>query len=240
MLAVRRYLTCGMTAVALAAPGVAQAETLSVTGSGGAVPDNSPAGASFDITIPDQGRTIAPGDSVTLTLVDAATLSSSAIYGPYGGLVDFSATLEHVGHGPAQQAFRNVLNQDNFICIRGLNGTYTFRSGATNTLREACGTGGVSAQVDDIPPGTYRTTQNDDTTDSGLSHAWADQPAAGTWRLHLQDVNINTGSNQFVMDDSWSWRLDVELAPPPPAPEPTCKLVRLTVTLLGRPVQVCL
>ena len=239
---VLRCMACAVAAVALAAPGAAHAETVTVTGQGGPVPDNSAGGASFDITVPDLGRTIAPGDSVTLALVDVATLSNAALFGPYGGLVEFSATLEHVGHGQPRQAFRNVLNQDGLICVRGLNGTYTFRSGVPATLRAACGTGGASTQVDDIPPGTYRTTENDDTTDSGLSAAWSGQPVAGTWRLHLQDVNVNTGAGQFVMNDSWSWRLDVELAPPPPPPpaQPSCHLVSVTVKLLGRPIRLCI
>jgi hypothetical protein len=131
---------------------------------------------------------------------------------PIRGLVDFAATLEHVGQGAPRSVFTNVLNSGNFICIAGLNGTYTFRSGEPTTLRSQCGSGGIGSQPALIAPGTYRATAPDDTTDSGLSSAWNSQPAAGTWRLHISDTNVNTGTGWFVMNTSWSWRLDIEVA----------------------------
>jgi hypothetical protein len=78
--------------------------------------------------------------------------------------------------------------------------------------RSQCGSGGVNTQPALIAPGTYRTTAADDTTDSGLSSAWNTQPAFGTWRLRISDTNVNTGAGQFVMNSSWSWRLDIEVA----------------------------
>jgi hypothetical protein len=197
------------TTAALA--GSAAAATISFTGTGGAVPDGNSAGASFDIAISDSRLIRATGNNVTLTLVNVST-PSSGWFTPFGGLVDFATTLEHVGQGAPRSAFANVLNANNFICVAGLNGTYTFRSGEPTTLRSQCGSGGVGSQPALIAPGTYRTTAPDDTTDSGLSSAWNGQPAAGTWRLHISDTNVNTGSGQFVMNTTWSWRLDIEVA----------------------------
>ena len=99
-----------------------------------------------------------------------------------------------------------------FICVAGLNGTYTFRSGEPTTLQGQCGAGNVFNQPALIPPGTYRTTDPSDVTDSNLSSAWNSQPLAGTWRLRVSDTNINTGFNQFVMNTTWTWRLDIEVA----------------------------
>lgn len=207
-----------MAMAGLAVPGSVQAKppgkgptTLSFTGSGGAVPDGNAAGASFDIPISDR-RLIAPsGNNVTLTLIGVSTKAS---FRPYGGLVDFTVTLEHVGGGSPQYAFANVLNSGTFICIAGLNGTYTFRSGEPTTLRSQCGTGGVSSQPPLIPPGTYRTTAPDDVTDSNLSSAWNSQSVAGTWRLHVTDTNVNTSPGRFVLNTTWTWRLDIQVAGP--------------------------
>lgn len=197
--------------VAVAGAPSAHAATISFTGSGGAVPDGSASGASFDIAVPDSRLIRAAGNNVTLTLVGVSTPASGWIT-PFGGLVDFAATLEHVGQGAPRSVFTNVLNSGNFICVAGLNGTYTFRSGEPTTLRSQCGSGGVGSQPALVAPGTYRATAPDDTTDSGLSSAWNSQPAAGTWRLHISDTNVNTGPGQFVMNTSWSWRLDIEVA----------------------------
>jgi uncharacterized repeat protein (TIGR01451 family) len=201
-----------VAAAALGAGATAQAETISFTGSGGPVPDNNASGASFDIVVPDMRMIRAAGDNVTLTLVDVSTPANGWIH-PFGGLVDFSATLEHVGSGAPQSVFANVLNGGGFICVAGLNGTYTFRSGEPTTLRSQCGNGGVGTQPALIHPGTYLSTAGDDVTDSGLSAAWNGQVASGTWRLHVRDININTGANQFVLNTDWSWRLDIELEP---------------------------
>jgi hypothetical protein len=190
----------------------APAATISFTGSGGAVPDGNATGASFDIAIPDLRLIRATGNNVTLTLINVSTPSSNPDFAPFGGLVDFAATLEHVGHGAPRSVFANVLNSGNFICVAGLNGTYTFRSGEPTTLRSQCGSGGVLTQPRLIAPGTYRTTTPDDTTDSGLSSAWNTQPAAGTWRLRIIDTNARTDPGQFVMSSSWSWRLDIDVA----------------------------
>ena len=139
----------------------AQAATISFTGSGGAVPDGNATGASFDIAVPDARLIRATGDNVTLTLVNVSTPARNWP-SPFGGLVDFATTLEHVGRGAPRSAFANVLNTGAFICVAGLNGTYTFRSGEPTTLRSQCGSGGVNNQPALIAPGTYRTTAPDD------------------------------------------------------------------------------
>jgi hypothetical protein len=119
-----------------------------------------------------------------------------------------------VGFGAPQFVFDRVLNLQTFICIAGLDGTYTFRSGALTTLQSQCGTGDVASQLSQnqvIPPGTYRPTGPDDVTDSNLSSFWNGQPVAGTWRLFVSDLNVNTGAGQFVMNTDWTWRLDIEV-----------------------------
>ena len=184
---------------------------ISFTGLGGAVPDGSLTGATFDILISDPRLIAASGNNVTLTLIGVNTMQ---IAGGSGGLVDFTATLEHVGFGAPQSVFDHVLNLQSFICIAGLNGTYTFRSGEPTTLQSQCGTGDVPSQRLQnivIPPGTYRTTLPDDVTDSNLSSFWNEQPVAGTWRLFVSDQNVNTGPGEFVMNTDWTWRLDIEV-----------------------------
>jgi hypothetical protein len=202
----------------LAVPGSVQAKppgkgptTLSFTGMGGAVPDGNAAGASFDIPIPDRGLIAPSGNNVTLALIGVST-NAQGFFNPYGGLGDFTVTLEHVGGGSPQYAFANVLNGGTFVCVAGLNGTYTFGSGEPTTLRSQCGTGGTGTQPPLIPPGTYRTTAPDDVTDSNLSSAWNSQSVAGTWRLHVTDTNVLTRPGQFVLNTTWTWRLDIRVA----------------------------
>jgi uncharacterized repeat protein (TIGR01451 family) len=197
---------------ALVAGSSAQAETISFTGSGGAVPDGNAAGASFDISVPDTRVIGATGNNVTLTLIDVSTPATGWM-DPFGGLVEFAATLEHVGAGAPEFVFANVLNGGDYVCFAGLHGTYTFRSGEPTTLRSQCGNTGIGTQPALIAPGTYLTTAADDTTDSGLSAAWNGHSAAGTWRLHIGDTNIITNPDQFVLNSTWTWRLDFELQP---------------------------
>ena len=187
------------------------AVVISFTGSGGAVPDGSATGATFDIPISDPRLIAASGNNVTLTLIGVNTMQTA---GGSGGLVDFTATLEHMGFGAPQFVFDRVLNPQTFICIAGLNGTYTFRSGAPATLQSQCGTGDVPSQRLQnivILPGTYRTTLPDDDTDSNLSSFWNGQPVDGTWRLFVSDQNVNTFPGEFVMNTTWTWRLDIEV-----------------------------
>lgn len=221
--------------IALMSAASAQAETISYTGSGGAVPDVDGTGASFDIAIPDSRAILATGDNVSLTLADVSTPADDW-YSPFGGLVDFAVTLERVGSGVPVPVFINVLDQWTTICTAGLDGTYTFRSNEPNTLQAQCGS-------DAIPPGTYLATEGDDVTDSGLSSAWNGQSAAGTWRLKITDTNINTDPGQFVFDSDWTWKLDIEVedpivsvdppAPPVALPKPTCKGKQATITGAG-------
>jgi hypothetical protein len=205
--------------MALAAPASAQAApgptTLAFTGAGGAVPDGNPAGASFNLTITHPALIPATGNNVSLTLIGVSTndlFGPGDFWFPFGGLADFRATLEHVGGGAPREAFANVLNNGNFICAAGLNGTYTFASAAPTTLRAQCGAGDVFNQPRVIAPGTYRTTGGDDVTDSNLSSAWNAQRVAGTWRLHLSDTNVGTRVGQFVLNTTWTWRLDIQVA----------------------------
>ena len=179
------------------------AVVISFTGSGGVVPDGSATGATFDIPISDPRLIAASGNNVTLTLSGVnTTQTDDEVFTGFGGLVDFTATLEHVGFGAPQFVFDRVLNPQTFICIAGLEGTYTFRSGAPTTLQSQCGTDDVASQLSQnmvIPPGTYRTTLPDDDTDSNLSSFWNGQAVAGTWRLFVSDQNVGT-EDLFVMN----------------------------------------
>jgi hypothetical protein len=214
---------CGAMAVAAllsaaptqAAPPNKAPKTISFSGAGGAVPDGNPSGASFDIPVPDPGLVLPTGNNVTVTLNGVQTndlYGPSDFWYPFGGLVDFTATLQHVGDGSPQFLFANVLNGSSFVCLAGLNGTYTFSSGEPTTLRSQCGTGDVFHQPRLIPPGTYLTTNPDDVTDSHLSSAWNSHPVAGTWRLHVTDTNVNTGPGQFEMNKTWTWTVDIQVA----------------------------
>lgn len=224
--------------IALMSAASAQAETISYTGPGGAVPDGNGTGASFDIAIPDSRSILATGDNVSLTLTDVST-PADGWGSAFGGLVDFAVTLERVGSGVPEPVFVNVLDQWTVICVAGLDGTYTFRSNESNTLQAQCGS-------EAVPPGTYLATEGDDVTDSGLSSAWNGQSAAGTWRLKITDTNINTGAGQFVFDSDWTWKLDIEVedpaappatpptaGPPAVAPLPLCKGKQATITGSG-------
>jgi len=141
------------------------------------------------------------------------TQTAVGTFAGFGGLVDFTATLQHVGFLEPQVVFDRVLSPQTFICISGLAGSYTFRSGEPTTLQSQCGTGtDLLLQNKVIPPGTYRTTSPDDDTDSNLSSFWNGQRVAGTWRLFVSDVNDGTGPGQFVMNTNWTWQLDIEVA----------------------------
>ena len=156
----------------------------------------------------------ATGNSVTLTLIGVDTTVKTGHYAGFGGLADFTVTLEHVGKGDPQYVFDRVLNSATYICVAALNGTYVFRSGEPTTLRNKCGTGTVESQLTQtavIAPGTYLTTSPDDVTDSKLSTAWNGQPVSGTWRLHLLDRNVNTSSGLFNWNADWTWQLDIEV-----------------------------
>jgi hypothetical protein len=189
---------------------------LSFTGTGGPVPEGD-AGASFDIVVDDPRLIDATGNKVTLTLIGVDTATKTDTYAGFGGLVDFTVTLEHVGQGDPQYVFDRVLNGDTYICLAALKGSYVFRSGESATLRSQCGTGTIESQLTQnpvIPPGTYLTTLPDDVTDSKLSSAWDGQPVAGTWRLHLLDRNVNTSPGEFYWGAGWTWQLGVEVRTP--------------------------
>ena len=132
------------------------AVVISFTGSGGAVPDGSATGATFDIIISDPRLIAASGNNVTLTLIGVdTTQTAGGTFAGFGGLVDFTATLQHVGFLEPQVVFDRVLNPQTFICISGLAGSYTFRSGEPTTLQSQCGTGTDLALTEQGHPPRY-------------------------------------------------------------------------------------
>ena len=72
-----------------------------------------------------------------------------------------------------------------------------------------------------LPPSSYRTWSSPPArtvrpcqttiTDSNLSSFWNGQAVAGTWRLFVSDQNVNTGPGEFVLNTTWTWRLDIEV-----------------------------
>ena len=114
--------------LALATPPRAAAVVLSVTGQGGAVPDGSPTGITFDITIPPNAGIIASsGNNVTLSLIGFThTLA-----------FDLTFMLEHVGFGSAQFLLDRPLDRDTIVCFNDfIDGTYRFTSEATTTIQD--------------------------------------------------------------------------------------------------------
>jgi hypothetical protein len=114
--------------LALVTPPSAAAAVLSVTGQGGAVPDNNATGVTFDITIPPNAGTIASsGNNVTLSLIGFT----------HPAAFDLTITLEHVGFGSAQFILDRVLNSATFTSSNNfIGGTYRFTSDATTTIQD--------------------------------------------------------------------------------------------------------
>src|SRR5215472_2053508 len=165
--------------LALVTPSSALGAVLSVTGQGGAVPDNNAAGITFDITIPPNSGTIAPGgNNVTLSLIG---FTHSFVF-------QLTFTLHHVGFGSAQFLLDKPLNSAALTCGNNfINGTYRFTSDATTTIQDICN----GTRSSDIPPGDYIPTLPNDATDSEMSSFWNGQDVSGTWRLFIFRLRPN-------------------------------------------------
>jgi hypothetical protein len=183
-------------------------KTVTFTGSGGAVPENVTAGADFDITVSSPDVILGTGDNVKLTLIGVNTPAEYRWPNPYGGLVNFSATLQHVGYGAPSAALSNPLDASSYICTAGLDGNYSFLSGTSATVPNGCGSGPVPSENALLAPGTYETA------DPSFSSTWNDEPVAGMWQLNVQEIDINTGAGQFLMNSTWTWKITVKVQTP--------------------------
>jgi hypothetical protein len=182
--------------LALMTPLSASAAVFSVTGQGGAVPDNNATGVTFDITIPPNSGIIASsGNNVTLSLIGFT----------HPLVFDLTFTLEHVGFGSAQFLLDRVLDDETLVCLNNfLDVTYRFTNDATTTIQDICNL----FRGADIPPGDYIPTLPDDVTDSEMSSFWNGQDVSGTWRLFISDTSFGGQSS----NTTWTWRLDITLA----------------------------
>jgi hypothetical protein len=187
-------------------PAPADAITISFTGPGGAVPDNTAAGVTFDIFIVDPRVIDLAGNNDTLTLLNAR----------HQFLVDLTVELTHMGFGASQVAFDRVLTSLNTVCLSSFSGNYSFNSGASPSLRSECDTVGFGP----VTSGTYRPTLPNDSTTSPLSNFWNGQAVAGDWRLFISDQNTGSPAG-VVMNTDWSWRLDINVQDAATVPEPS-------------------
>ena len=184
-------------------PSVASAGLITVTGAGGAIPDDNPAGATFDILIPvGYGDDIpAQGNNVTLTLINFH----------HPAAFDLRFTLEHVGFGSSQFILDRVLDSDGYVSSNNfIGGEYTFTSDATTTIQDIADIG----RFIDIPSACYVPTMPNDSTDSEMSSFWNGQSPLGTWRLFGRDTD-GPPSGSGGSNADWTWRLDIETVPEP-------------------------
>jgi hypothetical protein len=174
----------------LAVAGAANADF--VTGTGGAIPDNVPAGADFTIAG-------APG---------MASVQSITLLGlTHTWIGDLVATVTHV---PTNTSFTLMARVGSTTATgvgdsSNLGGDYTFVAAGGQDLwaiatNAANGTGFV------IPSGTYNATGALSSAPTGL---FPGSYGAGDWRLNISDnASADTGSFQ-------AWRIDYT-----PVPEP--------------------
>lgn len=199
-------------------------------GGGGSIPNLNPAGANFEITVPDAFALSA----LTITL-DFRAASGGM---PHTWTGDLIATIQHVPSGAMADFFRRVQKFDaaiGFGNASDLAGPYTFTD-AAGTLRLAdtpSGTGTIAA-------GSYRATNNTfngvgNPTFSGetiqnLNALFAGVTnVSGVWRLNIADV---AGGQDLGSLGIWSLTLT-------PVPEPSSLLAVgiLTATIGWRRIR---
>lgn len=193
--------------LAITLSGDIQASLVSQTGSGGAVPDASLSGKTFEVTFSDARSILAAGNNVTVTLVNFK----------HNFFGDLLVRLEHVSFGGAQTAFDKVFTTSAFIAGEDFDGTYSFNSGASTTLQSVADANTLSdSNPFHVPEGTYQTTASNDVDNSNLSSFWNGQAVAGTWRLFISDNYFSDRTNS-----DWTWRVDIEVQDVSAVPEPS-------------------
>ena len=200
--------------ISLALSSGAWAQSFSYTGTGGAIPDNVPAGVNFDIIITDSG-TISSFDSILvpafhswvgdltfrLTHVETATtvvFMQKVQSGTTGGAGD-SSNLG-VGTTLVDYTFDNTPST-----ISSANSIWQAATGGTSTFDIVSGTFGASANsFSGVAATSYVATS---------FSTFVGQSIAGTWRFNVADnALIDTGS-------IGAWKINGSLAPVL-APEP--------------------
>ena len=191
---------------------IIQADTISGTGSGGAIPDYSggtPGLFTSDIVISDSRLILSSGNNVTVELVSLA----------HTWLGDLQVTLERVGSGGEISLFNRVgrVGGSGFGDSSDLGGTYKFNNSFTGDLwATAAGTSGT------IPSGEYFPTSAGSSAETSFSDVWNGLAAADTWRLRIRD---HAGADVGSLD---SWKLSIEVADVEPIPEPMSMLLLST------------
>ena len=147
-------------------------------GTGGAIPDDTPAGFFSDIVVGNAGAaTIASFQSVSIF-----SLTHSLVG-------DLTASLEHVETGTRVDLFNRIgrVSDDQFDFGDDSNfaGSYTFTDGGASLADQAAA--GNSSY--DVPGGTYArsTSQVPGKSDPDPLSVFAGESANGTWRLRIVD-----------------------------------------------------
>jgi hypothetical protein len=208
----------GLAALLLAAS--AQAQPVTLTGTGFPIPDNLPAGASSTIAVPNS---FTP-QSVTVTL----DFSAAAGGVRHTWLGDLIGTLQH--GATVIDLFRRAgksVNDGSDGDSSNFLGIYTFTDAAANRIIDvAGGLPGANDATGDLPNGNYRATTNtfngvDGTgtppfsgeTAVSLNSSFGGQNVSGNWTLTL----IDGAANDIGTLGSWSITLAPAAVPEPSA-----------------------
>lgn len=176
------------------------AEKLTITGTGGAVPDDDPAGVTFEVEVTDPRFISSSGHNVTLTLENYQ----------HNSVGDLIVRLEKVGAGDEKVVFDQIALGDVSPIGEDFDGDYGFNSGMPMSVKDAALT-----RTNPIPSGAYMTTAPDDVTNTHMSSAWNGLAVAGVWRLFVSD-----NSEWITTNEDWTWRLDIEVEPISPSVNP--------------------
>lgn len=181
------------SAIALAAPSLAR-PTLLYNGPGVAIPDNNPAGAMTQITVPD---------NVTITGVRARLF-----FGPnHTWAGDVSANL--IGPNTMERLLFFRIGAATMPAAgdsSDLQGPYEFGDGFAGNIWTAAAAAGAAVP---IPAGSYRTTGMFSSAPTSLDAPYVGSNAAGIWTLQLVDhASGDTGGLAF-------WELEIDFVGPP-------------------------
>jgi subtilisin-like proprotein convertase family protein len=175
----------------LALPYAAQAAPIVYNGSGGLIPDNTPAGINFDIVIGDTG-TIASFDRVSVDMSHTwvGDLIFSLTHLETGTSVIFLDRIQSLAPGSTGDSS----NLGKILAPQ--YATYAFQTDLTSYTFSANSIWGAATLISDssfIPSGVYAASGNARTGDPLSSYvptnlnAFAGESIAGTWRLNISD-----------------------------------------------------
>jgi hypothetical protein len=201
--------------ILLAFAGTVSASTiLTVSGTGGAIPDatgsgmaTTPGTTSFSIVVSDPNTILGSGQNVTVDLMN--------LVHPWAGNLEI--TLQHVGYGLPVSVVTRVGSTNNGANGRAgdgsdYNGNYSFNSDFTGNLWAAAASANDSQT---IPGGDYFATSARYGTETPFSDIWNGQPVAGTWILSITDHHPGDAGSL----GSWDLRF-LTGGSVPPGPDP--------------------